>query len=238
MNKKLFQAVRLSFVWVLAFVSMHTALAQQAVSNLDEVGGRVLTLYTHPLQPHKLWAGTSHGGLWHSVDEGRSWRLASDLITNRAVAALAADPLNPDIMFAGTGNGRTRDAAARGNGMYKSVDGGASWSLLSLTSPATAGENWSHINSIAVSTTGVLLAATSDHKANGFVYRSSDGGQSWGLVPVYAGSKVGPRNMIHQIKFDPANPNRAIFMDDYANLTHTLDGGVTWSIARKSPPCP
>lgn len=220
-----------------AVAADQAAMARQTVTNLDKVGGRVLTLYTHPRTEKKLWAGTSHGGLWQSVDAGHSWMPASELIKSQAVAALAADPLNPDVMYAGTGNGRKRDAAARGSGMYKTSDGGASWSLLGLTSPATVGENWSHINSIAISATGVLLAATSDNESNGYVYRSSDGGQSWGLLPVYAGSKVGPHNMIHKIRFDPDNPNTAIFMDDYANVTHSSDGGVSWSVARKSSTC-
>jgi len=61
------------------------------------------------------------------------------------------------------------------------------------------GESWSHINHIAVSSAGVVLAATSDNNHNGFIYRSVDGGQTWGLFPVYTGSKVGPRNMVYKV---------------------------------------
>jgi hypothetical protein len=206
-------------------------------SAMAEVAGRVLTLFTHPKLPQKLWAGTAHGGLWHSGDNGNTWRPVSGLMGNLTVSSLAADPGTPDIMYAGTGEGRSNDVAFRGAGMFKSEDGGASWTLLPLTSPAKVGENWSHINHIAISTAGVLLAATSDNSHNGFIYRSTDGGLSWGLFPVYIGAKVGPHNMVYKVRFDPENPNTAIFMDAYANVTHSTDGGMTWQVAGKSTTC-
>lgn len=209
-----------------------------SASGVAKVAGRVLILFTHPEIPDKLWAGTAHGGLWHSGDGGISWLLASELMRGLTVSSMAVDPGNPDIMYAGTGDGRSSDAALRGTGMYKSDDGGKTWVLLSLTRPETAGENWSHINSIAISKSGVLLAATSDHRRNGFIFRSVDGGQTWGLFPVYTGSKTGPKNMIHKVRFDPANPNTAIFMDDYANVTYSSDGGATWIVSKKGKTCP
>jgi photosystem II stability/assembly factor-like uncharacterized protein len=211
---------------------------KQSVASLEEVGGRVLFMHTDAVSPQKLWAGTTHGGLWHSVDNGQSWTLASGLMKNMAVGAVAADPLNTETIYAGTGEGRSNRADLHGHGMFKSIDGGASWSLLPLTDPATVGENWSHINAIAISTTGVMLAATSDNRYNGFIYRSIDGGQSWGLVPVYVGSKVGPRNIIYKVRFDPDNPNTALFMDAYANVTYSSDGGASWSVSRKGKTCP
>ena len=215
-----------------------TSPEQQSASGMAEAGGRVLTLYTHPRLPHKLWAGTAHGGLWQSTDTGISWTPASDLMRKLTVSSLAVDPGNPDIMYAGTGEGRSNEVALRGRGLFKSIDGGASWTLLPLTNPATVGENWSHINHIAISSAGVILAATSDNKYNGFIYRSIDGGQTWGILPVYTGSKVGPRNMVHKVRFDPANSNAAIFMDDYANVTHSTDGGASWRVVKKSSTCP
>jgi hypothetical protein len=210
----------------------------QSSSGMAEAGGRVLVLFTLPAAPHKLWAGTAHGGLWQSSDSGNSWTSASDAMRNMTVSSLSVDSANPDIMYAGTGEGRSNDVALRGHGMFKSVDGGGSWSLLPLTSPATVGASWSHINHIAVSSAGVILAATSDNSYNGFIYRSIDGGRTWGLIPVYTGSRVGSRNMVYKVKFDPDNPNTAIFIDSYANVTHSTDGGATWNVVKKSSTCP
>lgn len=221
--------------------SVHAAASIQSeplsASGVAKVAGRVLILFSHPEIPDKLWAGTTHGGLWHSSDGGISWSPSSELMRGLTVSSVAVDPGNTDIMYAGTGDGRSSDVAQRGNGMYRSDDGGKTWALLSLTRPQTVGENWSHINSIAISKSGVVLAATSDHRRNGFIYRSVDGGQTWGLFPVYSGSKTGPKNMIHKVRFDPANPNTAIFMDDYANVTHSSDGGVSWNVVKKSSTC-
>ena len=205
-----------------------------STSGMNEVAGRVLTLLVHPLQPNKMWAGTAQGGLWHSTDTGNSWISASVVMRNLPVSSLTFDPNYPDIMYAGTGEGRSNAIAQRGKGIFKSEDGGASWNLLPLTSPETVGENWSHINYITISSEGTVLAATSDKRRNGFIYRSKNGGQTWGLFPVYTGSKVGPHNLVHKVRFDPKNPNTAVFMDDYANVTHSTDAGMTWNVVRKS----
>ena len=227
--------------------SMSTAESVSASANLQpeflsasamaDAGGRVLILFAHPKFPDKLWAGTARGGLWQSIDNGISWSLASELMKGLTLSSVALDPGNPDIMYAGTGDGRSNDIAQRGTGMFKSDDGGQNWALLPLTSPSTVGERWSHINYIAINSAGVVLAATSDYKRNGFIFRSVDAGQTWGLFPVYSGSKTGPKNMVHKVRFDPANPNTAIFMDDYANVTHSTDGGVSWNVGRKSSTC-
>lgn len=205
-----------------------------STSDMTAKAGRVLILLSHPRSPQKMWAGTAHGGLWHSTDEGNTWQQVGDAMKNLAVSTIAVDPGDLNSMYIGTGEARSNGAAALGQGMFKSEDGGASWKLLPLTSPATVGENWSRISYIAINKAGVILAATSDNKRNGFIYRSTNGGQSWGLFPVYVGSKVGPHNMVHKVSFDPDNPEAAIFMDDYANVTHSSDGGATWSVVRKS----
>jgi photosystem II stability/assembly factor-like uncharacterized protein len=203
------------------------------MSKMTASAGQMLTLYTQPQVPEKLWAGTAHGGLWLSVDSGSSWISASVLMNNLAVGSIAAQAGNPDIIYVGTGYAHNSDAASIGQGMFKSDDGGISWKSLPLTRPATMGENWSHVISIATNITGVILAATSDNHRNGFIYRSIDGGQTWGLLPVYAGSRVGPHNVVHKVRFDPDNPDSAIFMDDYANIMHSVDGGATWNVVRK-----
>jgi len=206
-------------------------------SELTAVGGRVLTLFSHPQLPNKMWAGTEYAGLWQSIDSGSSWNQASVLMSNIAVTSIVADPLNSDIIYVGTGDGRVSNTLLIGKGLFKSVDGGKNWNILEATAPASAGERWGYIHSIAVSTEGVVLAATSDNKHNGYIYRSSDGGYSWSVEPVFTGSSVGPHNIIHKVRFDPDNPHIALFMDDYANVIHSIDGGVTWKTVKKSSTC-
>jgi photosystem II stability/assembly factor-like uncharacterized protein len=232
--------LKLISVVAILWLSLSAVAEPLSSSALAEVAGRTLVLYTHPqslAQPvsGRLWAGTERGGLWKSEDNGKSWQAGSDLMQGLSVTSVVVDPRNSDIMYAGTGLGS--DVALRERGIFKSEDGGKSWSLLALTNPAVVGANWSQVHHIAISTSGVLLVATADKERNGFIYRSADGGENWGLFPVYVGSKIGPRNTIHKVKFDPDNPEGAIFMDNYANITLSADGGRTWSLVRKSTTC-
>ena len=180
-------------------VSAESALVETATpqklttSGMTKTAGRVLTMFIHPVSSNKVWAGTLHGGLWFSSDKGQTWSVASDVLKAGAVSAIVTDPVNPNIMYVGTGDGRSNDDALRGVGMYRTSDGGISWKLLPLTHPEKVGESWRHINHIALNTNGVMLAATSDDQFNGYIYRSNNGGQSWGILPVYIGSKVGPK---------------------------------------------
>lgn len=208
-----------------------------SASALAAACGRTLVMLTHPAEPNKLWAGTAQGGLWQSADGGNSWTLAAENTQGLAVTTIMLHPLNPNIIYVGTAAGDKPNLDTRDRGIFKSEDGGKSWALLALTNPAVVGASWGQINHIAISTTGVLLVATADKERNGFIYRSSDGGETWGLFPVYVASKIGPRNTIHKVKFDPDNPNGAIFMDNYANITLSSDGGRTWELVRKSTTC-
>lgn len=234
-----------NFRWasVVALLLLNLSAVAEPLSSsaLAEAAGSTRVLYTHPQslnQPvaAKLWAGTERGGLWRSDDGGSSWVLASTLMRGLSVTAIVADPVNLETLYVGTGIADNAAVQAE-RGIFKSEDGGKNWSLLALTNAAVVGESWNRIHHIAVSRAGVLLAATSDKNLNGFIYRSTDGGEHWGLFPVYSGNTVGPRNTIHRIKFDPDNPNTAIFMDNFANVTHSADGGLTWQLVRKSTTC-
>lgn len=81
--------------------SGHASVEKLSASGMADVAGRVLILFTHPQFPNMLWAGTAHGGLWHSTDTGLSWTLASDAMKNMTVSSLAVDPASPNIMYAG-----------------------------------------------------------------------------------------------------------------------------------------
>ncbi len=227
---------------ILALLSCTLFACQAAVADehgvlsavaLAEQNGRVLVMYVTPQQPDLMLAGTTHGGLWLSSDGGNQWHPASSDMQQLAVTAIVSEPYHPQIIYAGTGDGRSGKTSA-GHGLYKSNDGGQHWQQLPLTDPQQVGERWNHVLSIAVSTDGIVLAATSDNKRNGYIFRSNDGGNSWGLFPVYDGSAVGKHNLVHKVRFDPADPQSAIFMDDYANVTYSNDAGISWSVVRKS----
>jgi hypothetical protein len=92
---------------------------------LDPRGGDTRTMY----------AAAGNGGLWKSTDGGTSWRPMTDQLPATAIGAVAIDPVNPDIVYIGSGNLFNGAAGMpKAAGLFKSVDGGRSWAR--LTSPA------------------------------------------------------------------------------------------------------
>jgi len=145
------------------------------------IGGRTRTLVIHPNHPEIMWAGGVSGGVWKTDDAGQSWLPVSDRLANIAVNSMAIDPSNPDVLYIGTGEGYFREIVRgtwlplRGAGIYKSTDGGATWSKLSATDhPAF---HW--VNDLVISPRDPnrIYAATRTG-----VHLSENGGGSWRLL--------------------------------------------------------
>lgn len=122
----------------------------------------------------RMILGSDHGDVFISIDQGRSWMRSRAGLPPLAISAVAIDPNEPNTYYAGTGAGessglyRTNVSGA----MFKSIDGGVSWTMLTHL----RGNNWvSMISDIYVTHDGVVLAAAG---SNGN-YRSSNGGVSW-----------------------------------------------------------
>src|SRR5512143_105000 len=136
------------------------------------VGGRTRALVIHPANPSILYAGGVAGGVWKTVSGGASWTPVSDFLANIAVNSLAMDPANPSVLYAGTGEGYGNSDRVRGAGIFKTSDGGATWSQLS----STANSNFYYVNRLVISPNNPqrVYAATRTG-----IWRSVDGGASW-----------------------------------------------------------
>jgi hypothetical protein len=101
--------------------------------------GRVPTVAFHPTDRNVLYVGTSAGGLWKSTNEGASWMPLTDNQCSLVIGAVAVDPVNPEIVYAATGE---PSETTQGCGVLRSTDGGASWTTLGqnvfTTSPTQA----------------------------------------------------------------------------------------------------
>ena len=104
------------------------------------ISGRVTDVELHPTDPNIIYIGTSRGGVWRTNDGGQQWSALSDNEASLAIGSLAIARSNPDILYAGTGEGNVQfystafplDSAPGvylGVGILRSSDGGASWSL-------------------------------------------------------------------------------------------------------------
>ncbi|KAA9331362.1 T9SS type A sorting domain-containing protein [Hymenobacter busanensis] len=142
------------------------------------VGGRIRSLLLDPADAtgNTLWAGAVGGGLWKSTNAMSttpSWTNVNGFLSNLAVTAIVADP-GTATRYCGTGEGFFNADAIQGAGVWKSTDGGATWSQLA----ATNNSNFYYIQKMAVHpVTHDVYAATRTG-----LYRSQNGGGSWTLV--------------------------------------------------------
>ncbi|MEZ0612183.1 hypothetical protein ACAW74_26975 [Fibrella sp. WM1] len=152
----------------------------------SNAGGRTRALLFDPNDPakKKVWAASPAGGLWYTndiTDVNASWTPVSDTWENTVVTALAADPSNPQVMYAGTGNLVSFEQTV-GGGIWKTTNGGVTWVRINSTVPTTTaapslGQAFRYIHRIVVNSVGVVFAATQSG-----VIRSTDGGSSWSYV--------------------------------------------------------
>ncbi|MGI9168804.1 MAG: WD40/YVTN/BNR-like repeat-containing protein, partial [Caulobacteraceae bacterium] len=141
-------------------------------------GGRVLAVAGAPDDKRRFYFGAVNGGVWRTLDAGRTWTPISDSLPVGSIGALAVAPSAPEVIYAGTGEADMRSDIAQGLGMFKSVDGGRTWSASGLGDSR-------QIARIIVDprSPDVVLAAVLGHpygpNAERGVYHSADGGRTW-----------------------------------------------------------
>ena len=139
-------------------------------------GGRVVTVAGHPTERMTFYFGAVGGGVWKTTDAGENWAPLTDLFPTLGLGALAMDPANPDILYAGTGfwfntlsGTNVFGSAPLGTGIFRTRDAGQSWEPLGNP----GGANFRYINDIFVSRSDSnrIYAATPTG-----VFRSTDSG--------------------------------------------------------------
>ncbi len=196
----------------------------------NNVGGRTRAITWDPndSKGKKVWAGAVTGGLWYNDDitsSSSSWKSVSDIWSNITVTCIAFDPNNSNIMYVGTGEGfGTTFSTSRGAGIFKSTDGGKSFSLLSASS------GFYYVNDILVrneSGSSVVYVASDilfyQGQWNGSVnniglMRSTDGGSSFSNVLPKAFTGASYPCAVSDIKLDK---NNRIWLGTRANAAFT-----------------
>ena len=179
------------------------------------VGGRVRALLVHPTAHATMFAGSVSGGIWKTTNGGGSWAPIDDFMANLAVTSMIFKPTNPQIMYAATGEGFSNGDAIRGAGIFKSLDGGTTWSQL----PSTNIPAFYYVLRLAMSRDGrVLLAGTTAG-----LHRSTDAGATWTRIPTVPAA--------FDVDFHPTDSRRAIAGDRNGQTWYSADGGATWNAA-------
>jgi photosystem II stability/assembly factor-like uncharacterized protein len=165
------------------------------------MSGRVADVEGIPGNPNVLYVGSASGGVWKTVDGGLTFKPIFDEQPIASIGDLALAPSNPDVIYVGSGEANARNSVSFGNGVYRSTDGGQSWTHLGL-------ENTRHISRVLVSPhdpdvvfVGAMGSFWGPNEERG-VFRSTDGGATWEKV-LYLDDKHGVSDM----DMDPNNPN-------------------------------
>jgi photosystem II stability/assembly factor-like uncharacterized protein len=166
-------------------------------------GGRVTAVAGHPAQPLTFYFGATGGGVWKTTDAGVVWKNVSDgFFHTTTIGAIAVAPSNPEVVYVGTGESAIRGvAAASGDGVYKSTDGGKTWKQIGLV----ASKQISRIVVDQKNPDIVYVAAQGDPWADSAergVYRSDDGGATWKKL-LYVDASTGASD----VSVDAHDPN-------------------------------
>ena len=200
------------------------------------VTGRTRGLIVDVSDPtNSTWfVGSVGGGIWRSTDAGATWTEMTSDLPRTPIGWLAQAPSNPDVMYAGTGEGFYNVDTINGDGVLKSVDHGVSWAVL----PSTAGNlEFQNITRVIVDPADedvVLVSSvvgfnddtpTSQSK----IWRSTDGGLNWTTVHAETVTGGGFNNRITQIIATPGD-----FSVQYAGvyakgILKSTDSGQSWS---------
>ena len=166
-------------------------------------GGRYVDFAVIESNPRVFYAATATGGLWKTENHGISFTPVFDNQPAFAIGAVALAQSRPDVVYVGTGEGNNSRSSYGGNGVYKSTDGGKSWTKVGL-------DNAGRIARIVVhpKNPDVVFVAAAGHlysqNPERGVYRSTDGGKSWTktLDHKVDGREIGATD----VAIDPANP--------------------------------
>jgi photosystem II stability/assembly factor-like uncharacterized protein len=190
-----------------------------------------------PSQPNVFYVGVVNGGVWKTTDYGRTWTPIFDDQPTGSIGAIAVAPSDPRIIYVGSGEGLQRPDLSTGDGVYKSTDGGRTWTHLGL-------RDGQQIPEIIVDPrdpdrlfVAVLGHPYGPNEERG-VFRSTDGGRSFQKV-LYRDPDTGASDLA----FDPTNPDvvyavlwesrqgpweNAAWNGPGSGLFKSTDGGTTW----------
>jgi photosystem II stability/assembly factor-like uncharacterized protein len=186
--------------------------------------GRTVAIAGIASQPNVFFMAPNNGGVWKTDDFGRTWNPIFDGQPTGSVGALALAPSDPNIIYVGSGEGLRRPDLSTGDGMYKSTDGGKTWTHLGL-------RDGQQIGSILVDPRDpnrvyvAVLGHPYGPNAERGVFRSTDGGQSFQKI-LYKDENTGAIDLA----FDPSNP-QTIYADMWASRRGPWTAGDSYNAA-------
>jgi photosystem II stability/assembly factor-like uncharacterized protein len=164
-------------------------------------GGRVTAVAGVASEPATFYMGVASGGVWKTSDAGQTWVPITDgKVPVGSVGAIEVAPSDPSVIYVGTGSDDIRSNVSIGRGVYRSIDGGETWSFVGLRDVGQIGAVRVHPSNpdiVYVSATGDPFKPTPDRG----IYRTRDGGRSWQKV-LFVSDSTGASD----VEMQPGNP--------------------------------
>ena len=208
-------------------------------------GGRTRAIAGVPSQSNVFYMAPVNGGVFKSIDYGRTWQPIFDDQPTASIGAIAVSISNPNVVYAGSGEGLHRPDLSVGDGVYKSTDAGKTWTHLGL-------RDGQQIPQLAVDSKNPdrIFVAVAGHpygpNEERGIYRSLDGGKTFERV-LYRDENIGASDVL----IDPSNPQvvyaalwesregpweNGVFNGDGGGIFKSTDGGKTWRQLTKGLP--
>jgi photosystem II stability/assembly factor-like uncharacterized protein len=207
-------------------------------------GGRSTAVAGSTARPLEYYFGATGGGVWKTTDGGETWNpVADSALKTSSVGAIAVAPSNPDVVYVGMGETQLRGNIIQGDGVYKSADGGKTWTHAGLRETMAIARIRVHPSNPDIVYVAALGNPYGPSRERG-VFKSTDGGKTW-TTTLFRNEKAGAVDLA----MDPENPDviYASLWEVYrtphslssggpgSGLFKTTDGGAHWAeITRKS----
>ncbi len=208
------------------------------------VSGRISDIAVHPNDKYTWFVAAASGGLWKTTNAGTTFTPIFDGEKSYSIGEVVIDPNNPNVIWVGTGENNAQRSVSYGDGVYKSIDGGRSWTNMGLP-------NSEHIGRITIDprNSDVVYVASQGPVFSGGgdrgLYKTTDGGQTWNKI-LDGGEWAGVSDLV----MDPRNPDvliastwqRARRQFAYiaggpeSGIHRSTDGGATWTKSQRGLP--
>lgn len=207
------------------------------VEGPGNIGARINCIAVNPANQNIIYIGYSTGGAWKTTDGGTTWNPIFDGQTALSIGHIAIDPSNPNIVYIGTGDPNVSGYPFIGDGLWKSTNGGSSWTHLGLSETAIISKiaiSPANSNTIYVATMGLPMERTPDRG----LYKTTDGGLSWQKI-LYIGEETGVidlilhptnANIAYAASWDRIRNNQeSLVSGENAKIWKTTNAGLNWT---------